>query len=595
MQHLNKGYNIDGKYIVAMFLKEGIYNENYRVLDTDGNSFFMKLYDMQLLPDALHNAAYGVKEIAVYHRLQGDNVSKLRDEGTLELEGQTFRYMLTDYFGGELLSEVISRRQTLGADDALRYTLAIAEGLKEMHTAGFVHNDITPRNIMFSEVSADAKAMIIDLGHACEPTSEAPIFTTEDLEPFYRAPETFNNVYTFAGDVFSLAAVAYTMLTGKAPWYYEISNLKDTDRIQKTLRAKHTMTPLTFPNPDSIPEHFRKAIVQTLKASEGKRMTLQQFVDTIQGKETPKEAEVKTDERRENDTPQQEGESEMQVNVEVEQRKGNGFKDVAGMSELKKMVQEKIIFVLKNKDLATKYKLTPPNGMLLYGPPGCGKTFFAEKFAEESGFNFISVKASDLGSTYIHGTQGKIAELFKKAEKNPPTVICFDEFDALVPNRSGVDNQSLSSEVNEFLSQLNNCSQRGIFVICTSNRPDKIDPAVLRTGRIDKLVYVPMPDEEARREMFKLHMQGRPSEEIDFDRLAKLTENYISSDISFIVNDSAITAALSDKPITQEIMENCIRCNRPSVSADTLKSYERMQAKFDESGINNQRPHIGFK
>ena len=595
MQHLNNGYSIDGKYTVAMFLKEGMYNENYRVLDTDGNSFFMKLYDMQLLPVSLHNAAYGVKEIAVYHRLQGESISKLRDEGKLELDGQTFHYMLTDYFGGELLSEVIARRQTLGADDALRYTLAIAEGLKEMHAAGLVHNDITPRNIMFSEVSADAKAMIIDLGHACEPTSDTPIFTTEDLEPFYRAPETFNNVFKYAGDVFSLAAVAYTMLTGKAPWQYEISNLKDTDRIQKTLRAKHTMTPLTFPNPDSIPEHFRKAIVQTLKASEEKRMTLQQFVDAIQGKEIPKEAEVKTEARHDDDVPQEKGESEMHVNVEVEQRKGNGFNDVAGMSELKKMVQEKIIFVLKNKDLATKYKLTPPNGMLLYGPPGCGKTFFAEKFAEESGFNFISVKSSDLGSTYIHGTQGKIAELFKKAEQNPPTVICFDEFDALVPNRSGVDNQSLSSEVNEFLSQLNNCSQRGIFVICTSNRPDKIDPAVLRTGRIDKLVYVPMPDEDARREMFKLHLKDRPCEKIDFDRLAKLTENYISSDISFIVNDSAITAALSDKPITQEIMENCIRCNRPSVSAETLKSYERMQAKFGESGPSNQRPHIGFK
>lgn len=595
MQHLNKGYNIGGKYIVAMFLKEGMYNENYRVLDTDGNSFFMKLYDMQRLPESLHDATHGVKEIAVYHMLQGESVSKLRDEGTLELEGQSFCYMLTDYFGGELLSEVISRRQTLGADDALRYTLAIADGLKEMHAAGLAHNDITPRNIMFSEVSADAKAKIIDLGHACEPTSEVPVFTTEDLEPFYRAPETFNNVYSFAGDVFSLAAVAYAMLTGKAPWQYEISNLKDTDRIQKTLRAKHTMTPLTFPNQDSIPEHFRKAVVQTLKASVEKRMTLQQFVDAIQGKEMPKEAEVKTDEGRENDVSQPKGDPEMQVSVEVEQRKGNGFKDVAGMNELKKMVQEKIIFVLKNKELATKYKLTPPNGMLLYGPPGCGKTFFAEKFAEESGFNFISVKSSDLGSTYIHGTQGKIAELFKKAEKNPPTVICFDEFDALVPNRSGVDNQSLSSEVNEFLSQLNNCSQRGIFVICTSNRPDKIDPAVLRTGRIDKLVYVPMPDEEARREMFKLHLKGRPSENIDYDRLAKLTENYISSDISFIVNDSAITAALSDKPITQEIMENCIRCNRPSVSAETLKGYERMQAKFGESGVSSQRPHIGFK
>ncbi len=583
MQHLSKGYNIDEKYIVAMFLKEGMYNENYRVLDHDGKSFFMKLYDIERVPGALRDAQHGVKEVAVYHQLNSSSVPTLCDEGMLKLEGQQFYYLITEYFGGELLSEVIARKKTLSVDEALQYTLAIADGLKEMHSAGLAHNDITPRNIMFSEVAADAKAKIIDLGHASEPAKKSPPFLTSDLEPFYRAPETFHDVFTFAGDVFSLAAVAYTMLTGKAPWEYDISDPTDTEKIHNTLRAKRTLSPLTFPAESNIPEHFSKTIVQALKASEQKRMSLEQFVNAIQGKEEPKDAQAQSADRPQDESTEQASDPQMQISVEAERRKGNGFKDVAGMNELKKMVQEKIIFVLKNKDLAKKYRLTPPNGMLLYGPPGCGKTYFAEKFAEESGFNFMNVKSSDLGSTYIHGTQGKIAELFKKAEKNPPTVICFDEFDALVPNR------------NEFLSQLNNCSQRGIFVICTSNRPDKIDPAVLRTGRIDKLVYVPMPDEEARREMFRLHLKDRPCENIDYDRLAKLTENYISSDISFIVNDSAITAALSDKPITQEIMENCIRCNRPSVSADTLKSYERMQAMFNEAGVSSQRPHIGFK
>lgn len=105
-------------------------------------------------------------------------------------------------------------------------------------------------------------------------------------------------------------------------------------------------------------------------------------------------------------------------------------------------------------------------------------------FAEQTAFNFMIVKSSDLSSSYIHGTQQKIADLFKEAEKKAPTVLCFDEFDAFVPDRSFVKDNSFSSEVNEFLSQLNNCSKRGIFVIATSNRPDKIDPAVLRTGRI---------------------------------------------------------------------------------------------------------------
>ena len=595
MQHLEKGYVIDEKYTVAMFLKEGMCNENYRVLDDNGKSFFMKLFDMQRVPELLVDSEFGVKEIAVYHKLQVGGMSRLHTDGAVEIEGKRFCYLITEYFGGELLSEVISRKEILDAQEALRYTLAIAEGLKEMHAAGLVHNDITPSNIIFTEVSAKAKARIIDLGHTCEPIDGQPPFFTSDLDPFCRAPETYNNVYNMAGDVFSLAAVAYTMLTGKMPWQYDISDHTDVEKIRDTLRAKRIMTPLEISEKENLSEHFRNAITQTLKASEKKRMTLEQFVDAIQGKMPVKKAEVESEKRKMATESRHEREDEMRVSVEAERRSGNGFDGVAGMQELKKMMREKIIFVLKNKDLAEKYKLTPPNGMLLYGPPGCGKTFFAEKFAEESGFNFINIKSSDLGSTYIHGTQGKIAELFKKAEEKTPTVICFDEFDALVPNRSGIDNNNLSGVVNEFLSQLNNCAKRGLFVICTSNRPDKIDPAVLRTGRIDKMVYVPMPDEDARREMFRLHLAGRPCENIDCDRLAKLTEDYISSDISFIVNDSAITPALSDSMITQELMENCIRCNRPSLSREIVKSYERMRETFGDTVAGNARPHIGFK
>ena len=135
MQHLSKGYNIDEKYIVAMFLKEGMYNENYRVLDHDGKSFFMKLYDIERVPGALRDAQHGVKEVAVYHQLKSGSVPTLCDEGMLKLEGQQFYYLITEYFGGELLSEVIARKNTLSVEETLQYTLAIAEWLKEMHAA----------------------------------------------------------------------------------------------------------------------------------------------------------------------------------------------------------------------------------------------------------------------------------------------------------------------------------------------------------------------------------------------------------------------------------------------------------------------------
>lgn len=232
--------------------------------------------------------------------------------------------------------------------------------------------------------------------------------------------------------------------------------------------------------------------------------------------------------------------------------------------------------------------------MLLYGPPGCGKSFFAEKFAEDTGFNFILVKASDLGSIYVHGSQGKIADLFKKAEENAPTVLCFDEFDAFVPNRSGDTSGNQAGEVNEFLTQLNNCSKRGIFVIATSNRPDKVDPAVLRTGRIDKQVYVPMPDLTARRLMFELYLKDRPCKDIDCEALAQKADGYVASDIAYVVNEAATIAAFNREDITQELLSKTIEGIKPSVNKDLLKEYEEMRDKMEGITRANALPRVGY-
>ena len=267
------------------------------------------------------------------------------------------------------------------------------------------------------------------------------------------------------------------------------------------------------------------------------------------------------------------------------------------MEELKNYLSQRVIFVIKNKDKVEKYKLSIPNGMLLYGPPGCGKTFVAEKFAEETGFNFILVKSSDLASSFVHGSQEKIAQLFKQAEQKAPIVLCFDEFDALVPDRSNPGAQYSAGEVNEFLSQLNNCSQKGIFVVGTSNRPDKIDPAVLRTGRIDKQVYVPLPDKDARKEMFMIHLQGRPYDKnsIDTDKLSELSEGFIASDIAYVVNDAAMIAAYTDQNITEELLETTLKNTHPSLRADTLQVYEEIRQKMENTERRNmQRRRIGF-
>ena len=191
-----------------------------------------------------------------------------------------------------------------------------------------------------------------------------------------------------------------------------------------------------------------------------------------------------------------------------------------------------------------------------------------------------------MASSYVHGSQEKIRQLFDQAKKHAPIVVCFDEFDALVPDRSW--NNVSSEEVNEFLSQMNNCAKRGIFIVATSNRPDKIDPAVLRTGRIDKMVYVPLPDLEARKEMFAIHLKGRPvEEEIDVASLAEQTEGYIASDIAYIVNDSAMVAAFTRKKISKEHLDTSIHNTHPSVRSESLKAYDGIKKKMEDTNRRN--------
>ena len=204
--------------------------------------------------------------------------------------------------------------------------------------------------------------------------------------------------------------------------------------------------------------------------------------------------------------------------------------------------------------------------MILYGPPGCGKTYFAEKFSEESGFMFRILSGSELGDSLLHGTQKNIANLFKEAAEQAPIILCFDEFDAFVPKRGSIEGRYQSDEVNEFLSQLNNCSKRGIFVIGTTNRIDLIDPAVLRKGRMDLKFYVPAPDYDTRIAMFKLHLKNRPlGDDIDYEALATSTDNYASSDIAALANEAALMAALANEPIRQYHIMNAIKCNPSSL------------------------------
>jgi transitional endoplasmic reticulum ATPase len=248
------------------------------------------------------------------------------------------------------------------------------------------------------------------------------------------------------------------------------------------------------------------------------------------------------------------------------------WKGVAGMRSLKAMLERDVILPLQEPDIYAHYRLDLPNGILLYGPPGCGKTFIARKLAEIVGFSFIEVTPGDLGSIYVHGTQGKIAALFAKARKESPCMLFFDELDAMVPSREGNSvGHHYASEVNEFLVQLNECARNSLLVIGATNLADRIDPAVLRPGRLDKKFFVGPPDYEARVELLRLYMADRPQEAIEWDKCAGELEDYTCAEIEFIVNEAARLALAQQRPIVTGDILNAAGNNPAAYSASAIE------------------------
>jgi transitional endoplasmic reticulum ATPase len=215
--------------------------------------------------------------------------------------------------------------------------------------------------------------------------------------------------------------------------------------------------------------------------------------------------------------------------------------------------------------------LSIPNGILLYGPPGCGKTYIARQLAEELGHSFFEIIPSELASAYVHQPVIKIRELFEEAEAQAPSIVFIDEFEALVPSRAGLSGhqQYKAEEVNEFLAHLNGSGEKRILVIAATNEPNKIDAAVLRTGRLDKHLWVGPPDLEARIEMLSLHLQGRPvALEVDLTLLALVLEGYSASDLRFLVDEAAREALQTADEINSESFEAARARIPPSVTPE---------------------------
>lgn len=596
-----------GDFRVDAFLKASSNNhsESYLLTSTHEAKAIMKLYDAEKL-----NQKKRLTEEGCF--LEGD-VCRQLETGHLfahtlsyketEFNGRRYIYLIREYVEGKRLSDILDSGKQYRWEEAISILQQVLEGLASLHHQApvVIHNDITPRNIMLrKDENGNEKVCLIGTGHLSNRINGNPPFSSADLNLWYRAPETFKGIYDEQSDIFSAGVLLYTMQTGTEPWKVNIpvgSNLRIVKDSVKKAREKGMDVV------DELPLDEGKKMV--LKAAlsldyDNRFQSVDDFLKALNGEDVSRYIHSKQKQASNLDEKKEEVAvttvpKEESIAEGIQKQSGGGFADVAGMEEVKSMLYKDVMFVLNNKEKADLYKLKIPNGMLLYGPPGCGKTFIAEKFAQESHLNFMMVKASDLGSIYIHGTQGKIAELFTEAAKKVPTILCLDELDGMVPDRTRTTNEGQAGEVNEFLGQLNNCADRGIFVIGTSNRPDKIDPAVLRTGRMDKLVYIPIPDKDARRALFTLQLEGRLCEpKIDNEALASLTEGYVASDINFIVNETALEAAMNDQPISQQLLTDNIKRIRKSVTADEMLAYESLRIRMEAGRSEAERRKIGF-
>jgi SpoVK/Ycf46/Vps4 family AAA+-type ATPase len=224
------------------------------------------------------------------------------------------------------------------------------------------------------------------------------------------------------------------------------------------------------------------------------------------------------------------------------------FSDIVGMQSLKDTLRLNVIEPFKNPGLFARFSKKRGDGILLYGPPGCGKTMFAKAIAHECDLEFISVDISDILNMYVGGSESNLASVFERARSSKPCVLFFDELDALAISRSKVQSHSSRTLVNELLNQMDGVGKANddILILGATNMPWDIDAAAKRPGRFSRLIFVPPLDQEARRELFRLKLHAIPTEkDINLDRLAQNTEGFSGADIDGLI-ESAKERALLD-------------------------------------------------
>ena len=483
--------------------------------------------------------------------------------------------------------KILSERDSLYVIYLL--TIMLKKVLVETHGGGHFNVNIDTVKVL-KEEGKEVKVELKDAENGHEACNGKPGFDTDALNPCFLAPESFLGRFSSASDVYSLGILLAYMRYGAYP--FDINESMERSKILAIVKANDPDIEIQSKTDILILKSIRKNASDRFKDVEELGIALVQQLDIEMPKcfscfsVSGKKRKIGDGKRLGNGCiiekkEKTDGSSQVpSFKAIIKEREGDGFRDVAGMDDIKKMLQRDFVEIVSHRELANEFGIMPSN-MLFFGAPGTGKTYISMKLAEECGMAFCVVKPSDVGSIWSHGSVGIIKDLFKKAETKAKEnergcILLVDEIDSVCGRREGYQgNEHLADEVAEWLTQLNDCVEKNVFVIGTTNCIERIDKAIIRHGRIDQVLYIGLPDISCRKQLFELELGKRPHDEnIDMEELARLTDGYTSSDISFMVKETARNAfeecLKRDRDtivkISETMLRNVIKTTRPSVS-----------------------------